>query len=159
IQTELNEISGRLSNACSEAVESLQANYVMAKSKEESLHKALQEEEQVALLMDSQAPDYNMLKRNAEADRQLYDSIGTRIKEATVADKLQSNNIRLIDPVQTPGAPFKPQKGRSLIIGLMMGVVAAFGASYLLNAFDDKIKSYDDVDSLGLPLLTGVPRI
>jgi len=159
IQTELNEITGKLTNACNDAVDALQAGYLMTKAKEESLQKALHEQQQEALVMDSKQPDYNMLKRNAEADRQLYDSILTRMKETGVADKLQSNNIRLIDPVQVPGAPFKPQKGRSLALGLILGVGAAFAASYLLNAFDDKIKTYEDVDSLGLPLLTGVPRI
>jgi capsular exopolysaccharide synthesis family protein len=159
IQTELNEISGKLTNACNDAVEALQAGYMMAKAKEESLQKALHDQEQEAMVMDSKQPDYNMLKRNAEADRQLYDSILTRMKETGVADKLQSNNIRLIDPVQVPGAPFKPQKGRSLALGLFLGLGAAFAASYVLNAFDDKIKTYEDIDSLGLPLLTGVPRI
>jgi capsular exopolysaccharide synthesis family protein len=159
IQTELNEITGKLTNACNDAVDALQAGYLMAKAKEESLQKAVHEQEQEALVMDSKQPDYNMLKRNAEADRQLYDSILTRMKETGVAGTLQSNNIRLIDPVQVPGAPFKPQKGRSLALGLFLGVGAAFAASYLLNAFDDKIKTYEDVDSLGLPLLTGVPRI
>jgi polysaccharide biosynthesis transport protein len=159
IQTELNEISGKLTNACNDAVEALQAGYMMAKAKEESLQKALHDQEQEAMVMDSKQPDYNMLKRNAEADRQLYDSILTRMKETGVADKLQSNNIRLIDPVQVPGSPFKPQKGRSLALGLFLGLGAAFATCYVLNAFDDKIKTYEDVDSLGLPLLTGVPRI
>jgi polysaccharide biosynthesis transport protein len=159
IQTELNEITGKLTNACNDAVDALQAGYMMAKAKEESLQKALHDQEQEAMVMDSKQPDYNMLKRNAEADRQLYDSILTRMKETGVADKLQSNNIRLIDPVQVPGAPFKPQKGRSLALGVVLGLCAAFAASYMLSSFDDKIKTYEDVDSLGLPLLTGVPRI
>jgi polysaccharide biosynthesis transport protein len=159
IQTELNEITGKLTNACNDAVDALQAGYVMAKAKEESLQKALHEQEQEAMVMEGKQPDYNMLKRNAEADRQLYDSIVNRIKETGVADKLQSNNIRLIDPVQVPGSPFKPQKGRSLMVGLFLGVSAAFGVGYLLHVFDDKIKTYEDVDSLGLPLLTGVPHI
>ncbi len=159
IQTELNEITDKLTNACNDAVAAVQAEYLMAKAKEESLQKALHEQEQEAMVMDGKQPDYNMLKRNAEADRQLYDSILTRIKETGVNDKLQFNNIRLIDPVQVPGAPFKPQKGRNLAIGLFLGVSAAFAACYLLNTLDDKIKTYEDIDSLGLPLLTGVPRI
>ncbi len=159
IQTELSEITGKLTNACNEAVDALQAGYLMAKAKEESLQKALHDQEQEAMVMEGKQPDYNMLKRNAEADRQLYDSIVNRIKEAGVADKLQSNNIRLIDPVQVPGSPFKPQKGRNLMVGLFLGVCAAFTAGYILHVFDDKIKTYEDVDSLGLPLLTGVPHI
>jgi polysaccharide biosynthesis transport protein len=159
IQTELSEITGKLTNACNDAVEAFQAGYLMAKAKEESLQKALHDQEQEAMVMEGKQPDYNMLKRDAEADRQLYDSIVNRIKETGVANSLQSNNIRLIDPVQVPGSPFKPQKGRNLVIGLFLGVSAAFAAGYMLSVFDDKIKTYEDVDSLGLPLLTGVPHI
>ena len=159
IQTELNEISGKLTNACNDAVNALQAQYVMAKAQEESLQKAVAEQQQAATEMESKQPDYNLLKRAAEADRQLYDSILTRMKETSVADKLQSNNVRLIDPVQVPAAPFKPNKRRNIALGFFLGIGAAFAASYVLNAFDDKIKTYEDVDALGLPLLSGVPRI
>jgi len=38
-------------------------------------------------------------------------------------------------------------------------IAAAFNASYLLYANDDKIKTYEDVEALGLSLLTGLPHI
>ena len=159
IQTELSEISSNLDDACKEAIKSLESNFLLAKSKEDSLEDALKQQEMEALEVDAIQPDYNLLKRNAEADRQIYDSILTRMKEASVTGKLESNNIRLVDPVQVPSSPFKPSKGRNMAVGFLLGIGAAFAASYLLSASNDKIKTYDDVDALGLPLLTGVPRI
>jgi len=123
------------------------------------LQGALKDQEQQALEMDSKQADYNTLKRNAEADSQIYNSILTRMKETSVAGKLESNNIRLVDPVQVPGVPFQPKKGRNLAMGIVLGLGAAAGLSFLMNSFDDRIKTYEDVDLLGLPLLTGVPRI
>jgi len=108
--------------------------------------------------MDSKQPDYNTLKRNAEADRQIYDAILTRMKETSITSKLESNNIRLVDPVQVPKTPYKPRKGRNIVVGIFVGLGVAVGLSFLLHSFDDKIKSYGDVESLGLPLLTGVPH-
>lgn len=159
IQTELNEITNKLSTACQEAVDSLQSQYVTAKANEDNLQTALKAQEQEALRMDAIQPDYNTLKRNAEADRQLYESIVARMKETSVAGTLESNNIRLVDPVQVPGAPFKPRRSHDIGLGFFLGLGAAFAACYVLHAFDDKIKTYEDIDALGLPLLTGVPRI
>jgi len=159
IQTELSEISSNLDYACKDAIKSLESSFLLAKSKEDSLEDALKQQEMEALEVDAIQPDYNLLKRNAEADRQIYDSILTRMKEASVTGKLESNNIRLVDPVQVPSSPFKPSKGRNMAVGLLLGIGAAFATSYLLSASNDKIKTYDDVDALGLPLLTGVPRI
>lgn len=159
IQTELSEISSNLNNACQDAIKTIESNFLLAKSKEDSMENALKEQEMVALEVDAIQPDYNMLKRNAESDRQIYDSILTRMKEAGVTGKLESNNIRLVDPVQVPSSPYKPNKGRNFAVGLLLGIGAAYALSYFLSAADDKIKTYEDVDALGLPLLTGVPRI
>jgi capsular exopolysaccharide synthesis family protein len=159
LQAELKAINGKLTAACNDVVNVLQSQYSMAKANEESLQRALKQQEQEALEMDSKQADYNTLKRNAEADSQIYNSILTRMKETSVAGKLESNNIRLVDPVQVPGAPFKPRKMRNLAMGVIFGLGAAVGLSFLMNSFDDKIKTYEDVDLLGLPLLTGVPRI
>ncbi len=159
IQTEVKEITDKLAAAGNDAVNTLESEYLMAKAKEDSLQQALKQQEQQALEMDSKQPDYNALKRNAEADRQIYDAILTRMKETSVAGKLESNNIRLVDPVQVPDSPFKPKKVRNFALGVILGLGAALGLSFLMNSFDDRIKSYEDVESLGLPLLTGVPHI
>jgi capsular exopolysaccharide synthesis family protein len=159
LQAELKAINGKLTAACTDVVNGLESLYTMAKANEDSLQRALKQQEQQALEMDSKQSDYNALKRNAEADSQIYNSILTRMKETSVAGKLESNNIRLVDPVQVPGAPFKPRKMRNLAMGIIFGLGAAVGLSFLMNSFDDKIKSYEDVDLLGVPLLTGVPRI
>ena len=158
VQTEVNEITGKIEAACADTVNALQSQYLMAKAKEDSLQQALKEQERQALEMDSKQPDYNSLKRNAEADRQIFETILTRMKETSIAGKLESNNIRLVDPVQVPVSPFKPNKGRNFVIGTILGLGAAIGLSFLMNSFDDRIKSYGDVESLGLPLLTGVPH-
>jgi len=158
VQTEVNEITEKLTAACNDAVNALQSQYLMAKAKEDSLQEALKQQEQEALEMDSKQPDYNALKRNAEADRQIYEAILTRMKETTIAGKLESNNIRLVDPVQVPNSPFKPRKMRNFAVGIVFGLGAAIGLSLLMDSFEDRIKSYEDVETLGLPLLTGVPH-
>ncbi|HUI06213.1 MAG TPA: polysaccharide biosynthesis tyrosine autokinase [Verrucomicrobiae bacterium] len=159
VETELKAITDKLTAACNDAVATLQSNYSMAKAKEDALQQALKQQEQEALEMDRKQPDYNTLKRDAEADRQIYDAILTRIKETSVTGKLEASNARLVDPVQVPGQPFKPRKTRNFAVGIIVGLGAAVGLSFLVNSFEDRVKSYEDIEALGLPLLSGVPHM
>jgi len=157
--TELREIQVKLEKACTEAVENIKATYLMAKTKEDSLQQALRDQEDQALDLDRKLAAYLPLKRNAEADRQLYDSILTRIKETTLTGKLETNNIRLVDPALPPVSPAKPNRTRTIMMGIALGLFAGGALSFLVHRYDDKIKSYEDVEALGLPQLASVPHI
>ena len=48
---------------------------------------------------------YNILKRDAEANKALYDGLLTKLKEAGISAGLQSSNIRVVDPAMIPSYP------------------------------------------------------
>lgn len=157
--TEYSELTAKHAEACSKALGDIRAQYLMSKAKEDSLQRALDEQEQQALNLDQKQSGYLTLKRNTEADRALYDAILTRMKEATVTGKLEVNNARVLDPVDVPSTPYTPRKVRLIAVGILMGAFAGIALALLMDSFDDRMKTYEDVDSLGLPLLTGVPHI
>ncbi len=51
------------------------------------------------------AIEYSVLKRDAEANRQLYQDLLQRLKEAGVSAGLRSSNIRVVDIARTPTSP------------------------------------------------------
>src|SRR5258707_14265896 len=55
-------------------------SYEAANTTEASLQAALKEQEQAALQLDKIAVPYNVLQRNVDADRALYDSVLSRMK-------------------------------------------------------------------------------
>lgn len=154
------ETESRLKQACAAAVEKIKARYLMAKAKEEGLQQPLTEQETQAMELSRKLVAYTALKRNSDSDRQLYETLLTRMKEAGVAGKLEQNNLRIIDPARVPGGPCRPDKTRNLIHAIIMGLIAGLVLSYGAHIYDDKIKSYKDIESyLGMPLLCEVPRI
>jgi succinoglycan biosynthesis transport protein ExoP len=157
---EQEEIEGKLKKACAVAAENLQAACVMAKAKETDLQRAVADQEKQALELARNLMAYNTLKRNADTDRQLYDSLMTRMKEAGVTGKLETNNIRMVDSACVPDSPSRPDKKRNLLYAIIFGLLGGLGLSYVAHLYDDKIKSYSDIETyLGLPLLCEVPRI
>ena len=76
-----------------------------------------------------------------------------------LASRLESSNIQLVDPVRPPPKPYKPNKKRNVMTGVFLGLISGIGLSLLSHSADDRIRTYEDVDALGLPLLSGVPHM
>jgi capsular exopolysaccharide synthesis family protein len=70
---------------------------------------------------------YNILKREVDSNRQLYESMLQKVKESSVISAMQASNIRVVDAARAPGAPYKPDMktnaGSGVMAGLFLGVV------------------------------------
>ena len=103
---------------------------------------------------------YNILVHEAEADKQLYDGLLQKLKEATITAGLRSSNIRVVDPALAPTTPSKPQKSRNILMALLVGLAGGIGLAFLREYLDNTVKSPDDIQALtGLPSLAVVPSV
>jgi len=103
---------------------------------------------------------YNILQREVDTTRTLYDGLLQRYKEIGVAGGVTSNNISIVDRAQPPGAPSQPQPMHNMVMaggaGLTLGIVLAF----LLETLDQAVRKPADVETkLGLPVLGSVPLL
>jgi len=65
---------------------------------------------------------YNILKREADTNRQIYEAILQKVKESGIVSAMQASAIRIIDPAVAPGAPYKPNLTRNALVGLLGGL-------------------------------------
>lgn len=159
-RAELQELTQSLATARQEAAQALHSNYLNLKANEVGLRAAVQEQDHQALDLYRKLVDYNDLKRNADADQKLYESILGRIREAGATERLQTNDVHIVDLAVVPGGPFKPQKTRLLLVGAVFGLFLGILLSLLADYYDDKIKTHEDIEQfLRLPLLACVPHI
>lgn len=101
---------------------------------------------------------YNILQRNVDTNRAMYDSLLERYKQVGVAGGVGTNNISVVDYADAPGHPYVPVLWLNLLIGLGLGLVAGMGAALALEFLNDTIKTPDDVrDKLHLPSLGVIP--
>ncbi|MCE9616181.1 MAG: polysaccharide biosynthesis tyrosine autokinase [Lentisphaerae bacterium] len=160
-QNELTELEQKFTNACEEARVHIRARYTLAQANEEALRQALRLQEEQALSLDRLLMQYDELKRNADADRDLYDALLTRLKETDVAGKLETNNLRLIDRAHVPENPFKPNKVANVTRGALGGLVLGLMLSLVVHLGDDRVRrlSGSGLGTGGAPLLAVIPRI
>ena len=102
---------------------------------------------------------YNIYQREADTNRQLYDSLLQRYKEIGVAG-VSANNIAVIDRAEPPAEPSSPNLLLNLVLALIGGSLAALGLVFVLEHAQEGLNDPTKVrDQLGIPLLGSVPRV
>jgi len=76
---------------------------------------------------------YNILKREVDSNRQLYDAMLAQLKQSSIASAMRASNIRVVDEALPPGIPYKPDRKNSAGIGAMVGLF--LGAAYIIMRF------------------------
>ena len=158
LQSQLKEIDQNLDREKRAVLVRLGSEYHEAQQREELLTRTLDQQKTEANLMSERMVQYNILKRDAEADKALYDGLLTKLKEAGISAALQSSNIRVVDPAMIPSFPSRPAKGRNVALAFLVGLVGGIGLAILREYMDNTVKTPDDVETLArLPSLAVVP--
>jgi polysaccharide biosynthesis transport protein len=153
---QIAQAQSRTSSATSGA---LRADYVAAVNRERQLQGKIQQLQSQVMDLGDRSIQYNILKREVEANRNLYNALLQRLREEDTS-ATRSSSVSVVDTAKAPGSPFAPNVPRSitvaLLLGLALGTSAAFGAEYL----DDTVKAPEDMRTrLGLDLLGVVPKL
>ena len=142
------------------AVYALESRYETLRSREANLRQALQDQEQEAFSLARQLVEYNELRRNVDAEREIYEAVITRMKQANIAETLPSEVIRLAEEARPAGSPFRPNRPRLLFRGGVFAGGAGLGIIFLLYYADHRFRRNEEVErSLGVPVLTSLPVI
>jgi succinoglycan biosynthesis transport protein ExoP len=158
-QSQLKEQKAGLERVIVRTAESIGAAYEAAKETEAKFEQALRDQEQKSLELSKLAIPYNVLQREVESDRALYESVLNRMKETDVTKSLQQDNILIKEPARVPDKPVRPRRvlilAGAILAGLLLGLVVTFG----LRALDTSLKTVDEAErELGMPAIGAVPK-
>jgi capsular exopolysaccharide synthesis family protein len=141
-------------------VASIKADYQAAVAEEKQLGRDLETQKAQATDLNRKSIDYSVLQREAESNRQVYESLLQREKEMRVVSNSRANNVRLLDRAETPGSPFTPNTRRAWIMALLFGLGIGVAAAFAIDYLDDTVKTPEDVTwRLHLNFLGLVPKV
>jgi polysaccharide biosynthesis transport protein len=104
--------------------------------------------------------EYNILKREVDTNRELYNGLLQRYKEVDVAGGAGSNNIFVVDAANRPASPSSPQLLKSMLLSLLLGFGVSVSLAYVLETFDDVIDSIEEAERVGgLATLGVIPLV
>ena len=158
LNNQLKQVRAEIATEEKRMQERLRDDYLAALQREQLLTSAFEQQKQEANKLNESGIEYSVLKRDAESNRQLYDNLLQRLKEAGVSAGLRSSNIRVVDVARVPTSPITPNIPRSLMLGLLLGIGAGVGLAFVLESLDTTIRNMDEVSAIAmLPALGTIP--
>lgn len=140
--------------------EGIKNDYKAALDNEESLEKALEDVKSKIREVSRFESKMNEFTREVEANKQLYKTFYSRVRETNVTDDLQVAGARVIDPAIVPRLPVRPNKQRVAMIAFFATLILGFALVVLSDMLNSTIKNPEDVEhKLGVPLIGLVPII
>ena len=157
---ELNrQISSEQSRVASGKATSLLADYRAAASAEGSLRGQVNQLRGSVLDLRGRSIQYNILQRDVDTNRGLYDALLQRYKQVGVAGGVGTSPVSVVDRAQVPGGPYKPNLQTNLLIGLLIGLVGGLAIALVSEFLHDTVKTRDDVRTkLMLACLGVIPK-
>lgn len=160
LKGQIDEVERQIEQERASIRDSIRAEYDAAQARENMLLEQLATLRTSALDVDNRSIDYNILRREVDTNRQLYDGLLQRYKEIGVAGGVGSNNISIVDRGIVPSGRFKPNLPLNLAIGLMLGLMLGVLVAFVLEFLDDTIKAPEDIEQhLRLAVLGVIPHL
>jgi capsular exopolysaccharide synthesis family protein len=156
----LKEIDRQIAIEVKAIKDALKGAYRASLSEEEEMKGRVETLRGEVLDLQKRSIQYNILKREVDTNRSLYENLLQRYKEVDVASGAGANNVFVVERAQRPRAPSSPQLLRNLFLSLFLGVGVAGAAVFVLERFDDTVGSAEELERLtGLVTLGLIPKV
>lgn len=135
-------------------IREIQNEYELTKTNVDDLNKELSAAKIKAVNLNEKYIQYKILKRDVETNRHIYNALVSKIKEQTVAKKVQRINAWTVEKAETPSSPIGNNVKRNILLGIILGLFGGIGLAFFIEYLDNTIKYPEDAEEkLGLPVI------
>lgn len=160
LQAQVTEIESQVAALAGNIRDSIRGQYQAAERQEQALVGQVSGLKEATLGEQDRSVQFNILSREVDTNRTLYDGLLQRFKEVSAAAGVSTNNISVVDTADTPLSPSSPKLLVNLAVALLVGLVLSASIVYLREEIDDAVRSPADIErKLGLTVLGTIPRV
>jgi polysaccharide biosynthesis transport protein len=158
LNNQLKEIDAQLQAEMKKIASKVRGQYMTALQREGMLREALERQKQEANKLNESAIEYSLLKRDLETNRQLYEGLLEKLKEAGISAGLKSSNFQIVNSARAPTSPVEPNVPRNLGFAFVLGLTSGIGLAVLLESLDNTVRTTEQAQAIsGLPPLGMIP--
>ncbi len=158
VQAQITSIQASLEASRTNILTRVHKDFEAAQRREALLESTYRQQVHLVAGKAEEIAHYNLLNRDVDASRLLYETLLQRLKEASIASAMRANNIRVVDLAEVPGGAYKPNVRQAVTVGLLFGVILGIAFSVLRERADRTIQDPGDVSFyLRIPELGVVP--
>ena len=160
LKFQMEQMKRSINTEIEKVMQTVVMEYEVAKSRQESLRKAMEEHKKKVQDLNEKAIQYRILSREAETNQKMYNTLLERLKEVKLSSGTKENNIMLLDRAEVPTLPFKPSLKVNLLVAVLVGMVAGTGLAFFTEYVDTAVKGPEEIkEEMQLPLLATIPNI
>ena len=138
----------------------LEDRYRRALAAEDELRSQVRSAEEGVLDTQQRSIALQIVQRDVDTNRALYEALLQRYKEVGVAGGVGINNVMLVDDARVPQFPSSPNMLLNLVIALALGMSTAAAAVIILDQVArSKLEPRTLSGRLGVPLLGSTPLV
>jgi len=157
---QVEEIERQLQQSSKNAAQRVEVEYHESVNRESMLQKAVAETKSEFDRLNARSFDYQSLKREADADKSLYEELVRKIKEAGINAGFQNSSIRIADPARAAIRPVFPNMQLNVVLAFLFSTLLAVGFAVLTDVLDSSVRDPDQVRSLfQTEVIGGLPMV
>jgi capsular exopolysaccharide synthesis family protein len=138
----------------------VESDYNKARDQEGMLERAVAETKAEYDKLNLRSFEYQRAKREADADKNLYEELVRKIREAGINAGFQNNTVRIADPARAGYRPVFPKLTLNLLLAFLFSSLLGIGVAVLSDALDNTIRDPEDVSrTLNTQIVGSLPEV
>ena len=159
-QTQVQEIAKQFDSAKADVIRRVEVEYREAVNRENMLKQAVAETKAEFDSLNARSFRYEALKREAEADKRLYEELETKIKEAEINSGFQNSAIRIADSARPGFLPVFPNIKVNLVLAFLFSLLLAMAAALIADVLDRTVRDPEQVArTLNVQVVGSLPGV
>jgi tyrosine-protein kinase Etk/Wzc len=109
--------------------------------------------------LPAQSIEIAKLERVKLSNEKLFLALEEKYQESLVNESSQLGSVIIIDKAQISTGPSKPNRRLMVLAGCFLGLALGIGFASLRSFLDKSIKTPEDIENKGIPVLAWIPAI
>lgn len=145
---ELQIVRSRHQQRVSDLANGVRAAEEVARKELTFLTARIEEERAEAQRLGAGEVEYNRLRREADTNAQLYESVLRRAKEIQLSRNLESSNVNILERALAPTRPSHPRMLLATLAVLIAAFVGGALAAIVLESLDNTIRDPSEIEAV-----------
>jgi polysaccharide biosynthesis transport protein len=144
-EAQVLEVESAIKAATRDVAERVAIEYHESARREISMKQAVADAKADFDHVNARSFEYQALKREADADKNLYEELVRKIKEAGINAGFQNSAIRIADPARPALKPVFPDTRLNALLAMLFSTLIAIGAAVVSDLLDKTIRDPEQV--------------
>ena len=159
VNAQVRQARSRLDREIGRIVSGIESTYLAAKGTEDALRAEFEQQQSAVLDLKEISGQYIKLDQTVITNRNLYNTLFTRVHETDVVKGVQISSASILDRANLPGGPSHPDVLFTVVFAIVFGLGLGVGMAFVMDHLDSSLRTPEDVRrTLHIPTLGVVPH-